>query len=364
MAAPAEAAAGSPEAEEAADSPAAPVEAAWRLAVHRHRDHRLLRDPSGAAQGAPARRRLRAAVARAAPRRPGRGCRGRRGRRRVRRRPRSPRRARELYLEIQDAWTRDDRARLRELVLPDLMAEWDRRLDDFASRGQRNVVDVEVLEVQQVGLVNRADDDEDRVVVLMQATQLDYVAVRGAAPRAHRRRRAATSAAIVHGVLDPRASATAPGACSPSSGPQEGVHHLTAAARRRAGERRARPRRGGLRDRRGRRGRRTPASPDLLSVGYEGDAEPQAQDAALVDGRFAADVLETAVRRAVEAWLDAMTAPTTTLLAVGADRRAAVRRRREPHEPRRRPRRPCPRRSHHALRRPHAARGAGGASST
>jgi predicted lipid-binding transport protein (Tim44 family) len=84
-------------------------------------------------------------------------------------------RARELYLAVQDAWSRDDRESLRRLVFPDLMAEWDRRLDDFASRGQRNVVDVQVLEVHQVGLVNRTADEEDRVVVLMQATLLDYV---------------------------------------------------------------------------------------------------------------------------------------------------------------------------------------------
>ena len=127
-------------------------------------------------------------------------------------------RARELYLAVQDAWSRNDRARLRELVFPDLMAEWDRRLDDFASRGQRNVVDVQVLEVHQVGLVNRTDDEDDRVVVLMQATLLDYVSPTAGGscapttPRATRRRSCTSTGRS--------ASATAHGACSPSRGPR------------------------------------------------------------------------------------------------------------------------------------------------
>ena len=134
-------------------------------------------------------------------------------------------RARELYLAVQDAWSRDDRARLRELVFPDLMAEWDRRLDDFASRGQRNVVDVQVLEVHQVGLVNRTDDEDDRVVVLMQATLLDYVESEGG--RLMRTDDAeGDEKAIVHEywTLGKRDGAW----CLQSiEGPKEGEHHLT-----------------------------------------------------------------------------------------------------------------------------------------
>jgi predicted lipid-binding transport protein (Tim44 family) len=55
---------------------------------------------------------------------------------------------------------------------------------------------------------------------------------------------------------------------------------------------------------------------DLLSVGYDGDARAHAQDAALVDGRFATDVLETAVRRAVEAWLGAVDGSDAPLLQI------------------------------------------------
>jgi predicted lipid-binding transport protein (Tim44 family) len=222
-------------------------------------------------------------------------------------------RARELYLAVQDAWSRDDRERLRELVFPDLMAEWDRRLDDFASRGQRNVVDVEVLEVHQVGLVNRSDDEDDRVVVLMQATLLDYVESEGG--RLMRTDDAERDEkAIVHEywTLGKRDGAW----CLQSiEGPKEGEHHLTsglvatpahdgrvrdeavfeiAEADKVADDRVA----------------------DLLSVDYEADARMQAQDAALVDGRFASDVLETAVRRAVDAWLGAVDGSDEELLAI------------------------------------------------
>jgi predicted lipid-binding transport protein (Tim44 family) len=222
-------------------------------------------------------------------------------------------RARDLYLEIQDAWSRDDRDRLRELVFGDLMAEWDRRLDDFGARGQRNVVEVQDLQVQQVGLVNRTADEEDRVVVLMQARQRDYVQQGG-------RRLMRTddpegdAVAVVHEfwTLAKRDGAW----CLHSiEQPAEGMHNLadplvaTPAAD------------GRVRDEAVFEIAAADKVADdqvrnLLSVDYEGDARAQAQDAALVDGRFAAEVLETAVRRAVEAWLDAVDGSDDALLAI------------------------------------------------
>ena len=114
------------------------------------------------------------------------------------------------------------------------MAEWDRRLDDFASRGQRNVVDVQVLEVHQVGLVNRTDDEDDRVFVLMQATLLDYVESEGG--RLMRTDDAeGDEKAIVHEywTLGKRDGAW----CLQSiEGPKEGEHHLTSDLVAHAGE--------------------------------------------------------------------------------------------------------------------------------
>jgi predicted lipid-binding transport protein (Tim44 family) len=71
-----------------------------------------------------------------------------------------------LFQDIQEAWDADDRRRLRSLVGPDLLGEWERRLDDFDRRGWRN--HVQVLgepSVQLVGLTHRGEADTDRVVV-------------------------------------------------------------------------------------------------------------------------------------------------------------------------------------------------------
>ena len=193
------------------------------------------------------------------------------------------------------------------------MAEWDRRLDDFASRGQRNVVDVQVLEVHQVGLVNRTDDEDDRVVVLMQATLLDYVESDGG--RLMRTDDAdGDEKAIVHEywTLGKRDGVW----CLQSiEGPKEGEHNLTSdLVATPAHDTRVRDEAvfeiaeaDKVDDDR---------VADLLSVDYEGDARLQAQDAALVDGRFASDVLETAVRRAVDAWLGAVDGSDEELLAI------------------------------------------------
>jgi predicted lipid-binding transport protein (Tim44 family) len=225
-------------------------------------------------------------------------------------------RAQELYHEIQDAWSNDDRERLRSLVFPDLMAEWDRRLDDFASRGMRNVVQVQSLDCSQVGLVNRSTDDEDRVVVLMEGTLVDYVEM-GGRRLARNDDGDGDAKATVHEywTLAKRDGAWCLHSIEQRS---EGMHNLSSAivATPDADAR--------VRDDAVFELAQADAVDDvsgLLTVGYEGDARAQASDAALVDGRFAADVLETAVRRAVDAWLGAVDGADDPLLAI-ADRPA------------------------------------------
>ncbi len=261
------------------------------------------------AQSATSRREglARAAAGGAARRR-----RGRPGRSGVRRRRGRTARARELYLAVQDAWSRDDRQRLRGSSPSDLMTEWDRRLDDFAARGQRNVVDVQVLEVQQVGLVNRVADADDRVVVLMQATLLDYVEdggrrlMRTTIPRATNGRSCtSTGRWQARRRLVPAVDRGAARGRAPARG----------AARRDAGRGRAGPRRGGVRARRGgqdrRRARRRPAERRLRGRRPHAGAGRRARRRALC-----VDVLETAVRRAVEAWLGAVDGSDADLLAM------------------------------------------------
>ena len=84
--------------------------------------------------------------------------------------------AARLFTEVQRAWDGADRIALRGLVGPDLLAEWERRLDDFDRRGWRN--HVQVLgepSVELVGLTHRGDPDTDRAVVRVEARMKDYV---------------------------------------------------------------------------------------------------------------------------------------------------------------------------------------------
>ena len=84
--------------------------------------------------------------------------------------------ARSLFMEIQSAWDAGDRVRLRGLVAPELMAEWERRLDDFDRKGWRNRVQpIGEPAIEYVGLSNRGDDRTDRVVVRIEARLRDYV---------------------------------------------------------------------------------------------------------------------------------------------------------------------------------------------
>ena len=75
-----------------------------------------------------------------------------------------------LFRAIQAAWSRNDIERLNQFVAPELMKEWALRLKDFDRKGWRNKVEVQVdVEAAYVGLVNREDDEEDRVVVRIAA---------------------------------------------------------------------------------------------------------------------------------------------------------------------------------------------------
>jgi predicted lipid-binding transport protein (Tim44 family) len=84
--------------------------------------------------------------------------------------------AERLFCEIQAAWTRDDRARLAELVGKDLMVEWERRLKAFAARGWEDRIELKgPVHVDYVGLRNTADDRSKRAVVRITARVRDVV---------------------------------------------------------------------------------------------------------------------------------------------------------------------------------------------
>jgi predicted lipid-binding transport protein (Tim44 family) len=225
--------------------------------------------------------------------------------------------AAELFSEIQRAWTRGDRTRLGELVGPELMVEWNRRLDDFARRGWHNhVVVMEGPEVEYVSLTNRSDDRDDRVVVRLEATLQDIVRDRAGNQRGHNGSPVFERRLAEYWTLRKR---DGDGHWMLLSIEQsaEGSHHLGEDLVATPWDDTTR-----LRDEALVEGATAEALPDgvraaeLVSVSYEDDARAASLDLSLVDGRFAPHVLEVAVRRVVAAWAEAVDGSDRALAAL------------------------------------------------
>jgi predicted lipid-binding transport protein (Tim44 family) len=227
--------------------------------------------------------------------------------------------ATELYHEIQRRWSANDIAGLEELVGPDLMVEWRRRLQDFRRKGWHNRCEPKGdPSIEYVGLVNRDGEDEDRVVVRITATLDDYVV------DAHGR------TILRQGESDPTTTLQEWWTLHPPGerwrllsieSEAEGRHHLLdeLIAVPWGDER--------VRDEALVEGAVATALPSGVAVAeiapavLDADARAAALDLALADGRFAPDVLEVAVRRAVEAWVEAIDGADGALEAL-ADRGA------------------------------------------
>jgi len=81
-----------------------------------------------------------------------------------------------MHERIVKAWTERDRDALARDLGPDLLTEWVRRLDDFDRKGWHNVCEIRgISRVEYLGLTNREDDREDRVVVRLEAVLRDVV---------------------------------------------------------------------------------------------------------------------------------------------------------------------------------------------
>ncbi len=232
-----------------------------------------------------------------------------------------------LFTQIQFAWDAGDRVRLRGLVAPRLLGEWERRLDDFDRKGWRNRVEpLEEPAVEYVGLsrgngngsgngndagAGDTDNTGDRVVVRIEARMRDYVT--DAQGRRIKRRSQFTEtvrlrefwtlqrrgnhwilASIEQGAEGSHAldATLAPTAWSNTQAlTDEAVLEQAAADAGPAG-----------------------VSPsELVGVGFKADARAAALDLSLVDGRFAPLVLEAAARRAVDAWAEAVDGSTEAL---------------------------------------------------
>jgi len=213
--------------------------------------------------------------------------------------------ASRLFLDIQKAWDAGDRTHLRGLVAPELLAEWERRLDDFDRRGWHN--HVEALGepgIEYVGLTHRGDRDSDRVVVLVEARLKDYVVDRYGRHLKRAGRLGETTRVREFWTLGRRANHWV--LLSIEQG-AEGRHALDEqiVATPWADER-------GMRDEALVEAAVADAVPegtkvaDVADLQFEGDAHSAANDLSVADGRFSPDVLEIAARRAIDAWAQAV----------------------------------------------------------
>jgi predicted lipid-binding transport protein (Tim44 family) len=213
--------------------------------------------------------------------------------------------ATRLFTEIESAWDADDRIRLRGLVAPDLLKEWELRLDDFARRGWRNRVQpLGEPTIEYVGLRHTGNRDTDRVIVRVDARLKDYVVDRNGRHLKRSGRLGETTRIREFWTLQRRADHWVLASIEQGA---EGSHALDEqiVATPWADDR-------GLRDQALVEGAVADSVPkgtrvaEVADLQYAGDAHSAANDLSLADGRFAPDVLEVAARRAVDAWAQAV----------------------------------------------------------
>ncbi|HEV3128610.1 MAG TPA: Tim44-like domain-containing protein [Solirubrobacteraceae bacterium] len=225
-----------------------------------------------------------------------------------------------LFKDIQTAWSQADRARLRALVAPGLLTEWERRLDGLARHGWRNRVElVGEPRIEYVAL-SRRGQPEDRVTVRVEARLRDFV--EDAAGHRIKRSGRATETVKVREfwTLGRRAGRWVLASIEQGA---EGAHALAdqIVATPWSDEQ-------ALRDEALLEGAAAEAVPpdtavaDVADLNFAGDARAAANDLSLADGRFAPDVLEIAARRAVAAWAQAVDGDDAPLLTVAAPRAA------------------------------------------
>jgi predicted lipid-binding transport protein (Tim44 family) len=222
------------------------------------------------------------------------------------------RRAATLHAELFDAWNDGDRDRLRARLSPDLMVEWERRLDDFAAKGCKNQCEVHgQTKVEYVGLTNRSGESEDRAVVRVSAVMRDVVVDRGGTTITRNGSESDVVAFAEYWTLGRDDGRWILLSIEQDS---EGAHHLDAPIVASPWSDEAR-----LHDEALTELAVADAAPDVAAVAdldFDGDARAAALDLSNADGRFAPAVLEAAARRAVQAWAEAVDGADTPLEAV------------------------------------------------
>jgi predicted lipid-binding transport protein (Tim44 family) len=224
--------------------------------------------------------------------------------------------AQTLFRDVQWAWDALDRDRLRQLVGPELLKEWEKRLDDFQKKGWRNHVQiVGDIDIEYLGLVNRADDSDDRCTVRIDARLRDYVVNKQGQHITHTGSSSEMTRLQEYWTLGKR----------PDGGwmvlsieqDMEGAHHLESdiVASPWGDDKRLRDEalvEGAVAD------KVLPgySIAEVADLDFDGDARAAALDLSLADGRFAPDVLEAAVRAAVTGWTEAVDGEDDALLAL------------------------------------------------
>jgi predicted lipid-binding transport protein (Tim44 family) len=212
---------------------------------------------------------------------------------------------RDLFMDIEKAWDTGDRMAMRGLVAPDLLVEWERRLDDFDARGWHNHVEpIGQPAVEYVGLKRTGDAATDYVVVKIDARVKDYVI-----DRYGRRIKRTGSLGEITRIREFWTLQKRGGRWTLASIEQggEGKHALEEDIVATAWGDET-----GMRDQALVEGAVADQVPEgtrvaeVADLQYEGDAHAAAMDLSLADGRFAPDVLEVAARRAVQAWAQAI----------------------------------------------------------
>jgi predicted lipid-binding transport protein (Tim44 family) len=224
-----------------------------------------------------------------------------------------------LFTAVQEAWDARDDAALARLAGADLLVEWRRRLHDFETKGWHNKVKVRSgPSVEYVGLVNREDDTEDRVVLRFEAKMDDYCVTETGREIYHN---GATSSLVTLCEYWTLArSSTADDAhwiLVSIEQKDEGDHQLdgTIVASPWGDDKRL-----GAAATLEVAAADTPTAgfttADLVDPDFAEDAKAAALDLSLADPRFGPDVISACVSSAVEAWIEAVDGPDTALEAL------------------------------------------------
>jgi predicted lipid-binding transport protein (Tim44 family) len=219
-----------------------------------------------------------------------------------------------LFLEIQAAWDARDRDKLATLCGDDLIVEWKRRLDDFDRKGWHNRVQPHGNPtIEFVGLVNREGTEADRVVVRLTAHMDDYVETSTGQRILKDGKESAATTMVEYWTLFQRDGRWV---LLSIESDDEGRHNLDSeivaspwadsqvadAALVETAVADAAP--------------ADVKTSEIADLDFDGTARAAALDLSLADGRFAPDVLEVAVRRAVAAWAEAIDGPDTALAGI------------------------------------------------